>query len=1161
MDAALPDVDIPDPASGVAGTTIPLHLALLRFTERLTTLYESNPLEPGATPLFPATTDALGDVLGELEGDAPALGALASASGREGYRSPDAGLGALEVLLSYPEVRGLARSLSLVFGPGGEGADAFEAGLAAAEAALRGLECEACDAPLLPGPGASISRPRTTGELLAALLLAQDDQFAAPDEASLYVVRRDPRGFAVPAGSTPGDASTLSAPFVDVDDDGLADVDARGRFVDASGEPLSVPTPFVGAGAPPGSVDVFGRPVETPFEYVDVSRSLLAPLSRELVGLVDPTSYGGGAPDAYAVEHEAVFYAISGLQVLAGERAEATYDHASEAVLPPGASCPTEASCSRYRRFVAEASPLPELAHALGQVLADPESDTLLEALETLLREHEDVVARLVDAGLRVKAIADEHDELAAKGLEQRAELAYETPIWDEVADVLGRMAERPGLVARLTKGLASDILVSPAPQDAKIPQPAAQHLGETLAAFATMRDAYGYDPSNVNGLGLNLTEGGASIANPKNPVDRAAPVNGTNRSMLERSLQLIHGSSGVKACNKAGAKMHTSIVDWPIVGSYGECKLFVFQDIAGLYLDALLPAAHPKRGELEVVASDLNALMTFVKTFASVDKLLEASSGITGLTLHPTPAALSRLLFFGADSTRYGKLPDYDAKNADSATMEFLTKSIDPVSSVLCAKNGSDVPTCSENAKADLLRLRDRGTIFGWERLGFQRYLGPIVEAYAAEGCNAAVTSCNAKDFTGERLFLDLLAAMWRHWPDADHGSYCADDVPKGDPRYCSGAGLSRYEPILGDAMVTDLVPALHAFAKTAAAVDVAIARGPNAGKKVNGAAIVELLVRILFSQEHAKKLKITTRGGKSGTAWVDGTPQGQVTVFSLFADALRQMDLRFEESSLPDAKERRAKWRRARSELVDRFLTVEGSGTSARFANRAVPVMLQTMLRLVREQTNARCPARETTLACTWAREDLGREVEAMLVAPGFAALADMGDALARSDAPRRELERFLVDRVTGADAPSVRRALLATLADGAGLVAAERAWTPLARAISGAARPRASTRGPGVLDRGLLLLDAATRDTVDPHHALDAVLPLLVLRRDSLRAPLEVFADAIADVNRYDAAAIGPLDAQDHGFLLRTLRELLTSRTRGLAQLYSIVEKRRR
>jgi len=360
---------------------------------------------------------------------------------------------------------------------------------------------------------------------------------------------------------------------------------------------------------------------------------------------------------------------------------------------------------------------------------------------------------------------------------------------------------------------------------------------------------------------------------------------------------------------------------------------------------------------------------------------------------------------------------------------------------------------------------------------------------------------------------------------------------------------------------MVTDLVPALHAFAKTAAAVDVAIARGPNAGKKVNGAAIVELLVRILFSQEHAKKLKITTRGGKSGTAWVDGTPQGQVTVFSLFADALRQMDLRFEESSLPDAKERRAKWRRARSELVDRFLTVEGSGTSARFANRAVPVMLQTMLRLVREQTNARCPARETTLACTWAREDLGREVEAMLVAPGFAALADMGDALARSDAPRRELERFLVDRVTGADAPSVRRALLATLADGAGLVAAERAWTPLARAISGAARPRASTRGPGVLDRGLLLLDAATRDTVDPHHALDAVLPLLVLRRDSLRAPLEVFADAIADVNRYDAAAIGPLDAQDHGFLLRTLRELLTSRTRGLAQLYSIVEKRRR
>jgi hypothetical protein len=967
----------------------------------------------------------------------------------------------------------------------------------------------------------------------------------------------------VPAGSIPGDASTLSAPFVDVDDDALADVDARGRFVDSAGEPLSLATPFVGSGASPGTADVFGRPLDTPFEYVDVTRSLVAPLSRELVGLIDPTSYGGGAPDAFEVEHEAAFYAISGLQVLAGERADATFDHRKGEVLAADAPCPPETSCTRYRRFVAETAPLPELAHALGQVLADPESDTLLAALETLLRDHEDVVARLVDAGLRVKAIADEHDELAAKGLERKAELAYETPSWDEVADVLGRMSERPGLIARLTKGLASDVLVSPAPQDAKIAEPAAQHLGETLAAFATMRDAYGYDPANLNGLGLNLTEGGASIANPKNPVARTAPTNGDNRSMLERSLQLIHGSSGVKACNKAGAKMHTSVVDWPIIGSYGECELFVFKDIAALYLDSLLPASHPKRAELDVAASDLNALMNFVNAFASVDKLLEGSSGITGLTLHPTPRALNRLLFFGADSARYEKLSDYDAKNANSETMEFLTKAIDPVSSALCPKNGNGVPTCADNAKADLLRMRDRGTIFGWERLGFQRYLGPIVEAYAAEGCNAAVTSCDTTDYTGERLFLELLGAMWRHWPDADHGPYCSDEVAKSDARYCSGAGVSRYEPIVGDAMVTDLVPALHAFAKTATSVDVTVARGPDAGKKVNGSAVVEHLVRVLFSQQHAKQLKIATRDGKAGTTWVDGTPQAQVTVFSLFADALHGMDRRFDESSLADAKERRAKWRRARSELVERFLAVEGSGTSARFANRAVPGMLQTMLRLTREQTNARCPGRETSLACTWGREELGRDVEAMLVSPGFAALADMGDALARSDAPRREVGRFLVERLTSPGAPSVRRVLLSALADGVQLVAAERAWTPIARAAAATARPRASSSGPGALDRGLLLLDAVTRDKVDPHHSLDAVLPLLVLRpeRGTRRAPLEVFADVLADVNRYDASAEGPLDAQDHGHLLRTLRELLTSRTRGIAQLYSIVEKRRR
>ncbi|MBM4358833.1 MAG: hypothetical protein FJ096_12080, partial [Deltaproteobacteria bacterium] len=929
IDDVAPEVSIPSPQGG----TVPLHDALLLFTQRLTALYESNPYEPSGGALFPQLTDALGASLGDLESSEPALAALSRASGRRGYRSNEGGLGALEALLTYPQLREVARAATSVFGPQGTGATAFDAWLTATEAELATTTCTLCkEAPLRAVDGVATNRPRATSELLAALVLDEDQTSDEGDSLSRYLVRRDGRGMAVPDGNEPGVVGTVPAPFADIDGDGLADVDARGRFLDGGGAPLDVLPPFSSVSAAAGEVDAFGRPKAGLYRYVDVTRTVLDPLSRDLAALLDPTTYAGGAPEAWKVEHEALMYALAGLPVLAGERADASYDPAQGQVLPPDAACSEGVRCTRYRRFVAESSPLPQLAHGLGQVLADPDSDALLAALEILLRDNEDVVARLVDAGLRVKAIADEHDERAAKGLEPKAELPYATPIWDEVAAVLGAMADRPGLVAKLTEGLASDVLVSPAAQDPKIQEPAAAHLGETLSSFLTNRDAYGYDPDNVNGLALNLTVGGKSIANPKSPVDRQAKLLGENRSLFERSLQLIHDSGGVRACNRKGAKMHTTIVDWPLFGSYDECELFVFPDIAALYLDSLLPSSHPKRATIEVAASDLGSLMNFVGNFTSVDKLVEASSGITGLTLKPTARALNRLLFFGADSARYGKLPEYDAKNAGSDTMKFISMSIDPVSSIVCPENGNGVPTCDAKSPADVLRLRDRGTIFAWERLGFQSYLGPVVSAFASVGCNAAVTQCDVANFTGETYFLELLRTLWRHWPDQDHGSYCDESVPRTDPRYCSGAGASHYEPIAAEAFLTDLVPALHDFAAVASSVSVTLERGPNAGKQVKGSAVVELLVKLLFSQKHAAKVGVKTLSGQSSATWVDGTPQPQATVFTLMADALHAMDERFEASSLPDASERRSKWRRARSELVDRFLTVEGSGSAAR-------------------------------------------------------------------------------------------------------------------------------------------------------------------------------------------------------------------------------------
>jgi hypothetical protein len=60
---------------------------------------------------------------------------------------------------------------------------------------------------------------------------------------------------------------------------------------------------------------------------------------------------------------------------------------------------------------------------------------------------------------------------------------------------------------------------------------------------------------------------------------------------------------------------------------------------------------------------------------------------------------------------------------------------------------------------------------------------------------------------------------------------------------------------------------------------------------------------------------------------------------------------------------------------------------------------------------------------------------------------------------------------------------------------------------------------------------------------------------------QTPIEVFLDVIAEVNRTDSSAPRdlPLDVIDFGFVFATLRDFMTSETRGMEQFYEIVSHR--
>jgi hypothetical protein len=1175
LNALLPDVEIDDLTKGPAGSgkKIRLHDALFTFAQDLLPLYETNPVDPGTTPLLPTTTRALGRVFDAVTKSDAARDALSSLWGRQGYRPFPVGLGAIRPALAYKNLRPLAKAALAVLGPNAKAAPELQQLLSVVKEELATSKPVVSPLPLYRVDGATLqpNRPRTNIEVARALLVAEDPSFAAsPADPPRLISKRDRRGLAIPLGNVPGQVGSVAAPFVDVDGDGFADADAAGRFVDATGAPLGNATPFAVPGQAAAGVDLLA-PSEL-FTYVDTSRALTGAMARHMLPLVDATVYATpGDPDAWKTEHETLMYSLAGARTLFGPREDAQYDYGDDLVKKADEPCP---SCLKYSRFRGEDSPLPAVLHAVGQVVGDADSDAIIEALLELVEKHEPTVARLTGAALRAKEIADEHDALAAKGVEPKAELPYTTPLWDEIAESVAELLQHEGLVSKLVVALADDTIVTPIN--------GSQSFGQTLATFARMRDGYTYDPDDLNGLGINTTDGSPSTLDPHNPVDRSKPLTGDNRSELQRSFQIIHDGRNVKICNKENAYVYSTLgglgpIKWPLVGDgYHECELFQFEDLAATYLDSTLPLEHPKRTYMKIKASTLNGIMDALGAVGqSPDDLFEQSSGITGMTTHPSYRAFDRLVFFGAESDVYS-MPDLDPylgnNQRNEKTNTFIHGILEPMPSNLCPTDAAGVPSC---ATPDLLlRGRERNAFLTWERLGFLEYLRPVVTVFANLGCTDDLTACDPTNIDGERMFANLLDKLHRHWPGRDHGPECdSTGTPETNGFYCSEAGGNRYEPIMADVFESDLLPALHEFSKVAMGVKITVRRGPHAGEVWTGPQILEKVTRILFDPVYAAKIGMVDRKGYAATTWVDGTVQPQLTGFTLFADALHAMDVRWDtacdavtgqaaQDCVADTARRKGQWKRARSQLVDEFLAVDGEGTDARFRNAAFARTMTTLLRVVREQLNANCPDREAGTKCEWATKTLGDKLATTISGPLFASLVDVQESLRADETARRELERFLGYVLTAASQDDAFQATLASMSDLLQVLADDDHLSPIFNSIATLASPQHDSEGPGAADTAIRALYALVGDQYDRYHVLDTILPLAVTPMgDGELSPVEILLDTVAEVNRIDSAASAPLERTDYKAIMGTVKDFLTSETRGLEQFYFIVQNRPR
>jgi len=1114
---------------------------------------------------LPHSTQSLARVVDAFKKDEAAQAAWARLSARQGYRPISTALGAARPMIAYPHLRDLANaSLRLVSADSqpyeldpkrdedgnripvaGPGNAALNKMLEAAHEELLVAKAD----PALPALKVTtdpvgrviLSRPRDNLEMMQEVLFTTDPAFGGGSPQ--YIVRRDARGYAAIAGGS------VPAPFVDTDKDGLPDVDDVGRFRTTNGS--LAPSPFPFPGAPEASRDPAGRALAGNgllYDYIDTSHTFAAQMMADMKPLVNPD------PE---LKHETLMDMLGGLYVAVGPRTELTKSYETGANVKYAA--------------IPKDSPLLDLVYAIGVVLSDRTTDSTLALARELFATKPKEMARLTGALSGAFDIAQKHPE---------AKIPANATFWDENLDTIAKIAKEPGLLEDVLRGLA-------APESAQ--------LGIIFSRYANLKDEITYDRNDINGAPWNLTTN--SKSEMKTPVDRSKPETGQNRSAMYRFLGLISDTTGVTACNKPGAKVHAKAfgvsVTMPIGGgTYSECEVFKIENLAAFYLDSIANASQyevdskpNKRGAFYLRNNTLRN--GIVGIGAATVGLMEDSSGITGFwtptgsrDLSAKPAWLNRLVFFDLDN---------DNTNAKTNTFirdlqgEFIGTSVCPERTI--TDPVPDAPDASPDGKVRGLRncpdgqwLQQRGkhTLFTWEHFGFYEAMKPILGAFVKRG--------------REDLFLELANATYKHWPGPEAS---ADECRLPGGKTCPKAGMNTYEPLITEAFATDVLPALQALAKELENLPVKRCDEVDPTTKactktttVSGIDIAAATTRAMVDPEYAKNtLKLTDRRGAVNALRNDGSKNAQVTPAYLITGALAGIDKAFDEyeAQHPEDKDRRANWRRARSQLVDQFMGVTGAKATSTFANPTMTKMTPVIIDMLRAQLLAHCPKSFTPPyeKCTWARDELAKKAEETLTGPLVSSGLDMMEAI-RADAEGRKqlgtLMQYLLDAGSKNDALA---SVLASANDMVQLLRDDENLVPLFHVLASAmdasvkdAKGRVTQKS--LVDAQMALLARVSgryfdkdgkeicRREVDPNQVLAVALGNLVTPIEDGdfkgQSPLEVIIDVIADVNRVDPTLPyeGTLDRSDYGAVSENVVDFLVNKERGLEQFYEVIRQ---
>jgi len=748
----------------------------------------------------------LGDLLGTMSKDPDFGPALARLAVRNGYRPTKTASGLVHTIVNYPNIDDfMGKTLSFI-AEGGPGHDDLKQLLTAASMALSTVQ-----------PVANPNDPERTLRLALNFMTSTHPDLATGTARPL--VTRDYRGLAV-ATTVNG---KVQAPFVDMDGDGLADVDSMGHFVDATGAPIDVPSPFPELGATDTATrDAQGRALltangtSTVYKYLDLDGTVFGGLAREGKQLMDPTK-------------DTTLGLVWGTGALLGPRASKTQVYMDNAGGMLGSLS--------YNGFDTTQSPLLDLVHSFVQLLGDPNADQTFSATATLLNNYESPTARLIGAMLDASDRGKKHPE---------AVVPANSVLYDDLMPIMNRILSVPGLTEDLMDALQDTRVKDLAPMIARLMS------ARNQVDFVRNAPAY---PLLQNGQDLDAID----------PVDRTKPDVDYNQSLMERIAHMIHDANGVKFCNKPGASALGATFP-------NGCDMFEIDDLALFYILNMQTDAstsHNPSGSDKSGADFCGHLTTgnILITGGCATGLIEGSLGanINGFKQFPTPAALNRALFLkrGVDGNSF-----MDATTVDQPCSDG-DKFIDAHDKSIFAWETRMVNAPSGNPNAT-----------------FYTAIAPIVDAFAKhDECIARdpKTMQCTKTQNAAKILVDLFAMLSTHWPSPQSSNFnhTYQSSNSAGARFSYPDNVASYEPLLAEVLGQgDLMPSILALAPTLNTMTVdGKAGSPLARPYVIGTA------RYLFATGAAPG--ITDRAGMTTTTKSDGTGSIALTPYYLMADA----------------------------------------------------------------------------------------------------------------------------------------------------------------------------------------------------------------------------------------------------------------------------------